>query len=187
MLIILIILLFVVIVFLSSAVAVLFNKLVKARNRVEQAESDIDVQLKRRWDLIPNLIDSVKGYMKHERETLDAVVKARSDAMKAQPNTSQARQTENILEGALKSLFALAENYPDLKASQNFLQMQEELVDTEDKIQAARRLYNSTLRQYIDRTQIFPSNIIASMFNFKVNGEYFEVAEAESGPVKVSF
>ncbi len=167
----------------------IFNGLVKARNRVEQADSDIDVQLKRRWDLIPNLIDSVKGYMKHEneRETLDAVVKARSDAMKSQPNTSQARQTENILEGALKSLFALAENYPDLKASQNFLQLQEELVDTEDKIQAARRLYNSTLRQYIDKTQIFPSNIIASMFSFKVNGEYFEVAEAESAPVRVSF
>ncbi len=173
---------------LAGGVFILFNALVRARNRVDQATSDIDVQLKRRWDLVPNLIESVKGYMKHERETLDAIVKARSDAMKAQPNTSQARQAENMLEGALKSLFALAENYPDLKASQNFLQLQEELVDTEDKIQAARRLYNSTLRNYIDKTQMFPSNIVANVCNFKVNSEYFEIEDAEKrDPVKVSF
>ena len=164
-----------------------YNGLVSARNRVEQADSDIDVQLKRRYDLIPNLIESVKGYMKHEKETLDAVVKARADAMNAQAGTAQARQAENMLEGALKSLFALSENYPDLKASQNFLQLQDELVDAEDKIQAARRLYNSTLRQYIDKTQLFPSNIFANMFSFKVEGEYFEVNEAERDAVKVSF
>ena len=166
--------------------AVIYNRLIRSRNRVDQADSDIDVQLKRRWDLIPNLIESVKGYMKHERETLDAVVKARSDAMKAQPG-NQARQAENILEGALKSLFALSENYPDLKASENFLQLQGELVDTEDKIQAARRLYNATLRSYIDQTQVFPSNIFANLFGFKVTGEYFEVSDAEAEPVKVGF
>ena len=183
----LVIVLLVVAVILVGGLIAIYNGLVKARNRVDQADSDIDVQLKRRWDLIPNLIESVKGYMKHERETLDSVVKARADAMKAQSGTSEAREAENILEGALKSLFALAENYPDLKASQNYIQLQEELVDTEDKIQAARRLYNSTLRQYIDKTQLFPSSIVASMFSFRVTGEYFEVAEAESGPVKVSF
>ena len=177
----------VILVFVIAGVATLYNGLVKARNRVEQADSDIDVQLKRRWDLIPTLIASVKRYMKHERETLDAVVKARSDAMKSQPNTPEARRAENMLESTLKSLFALAENYPDLKASQNFLQMQADLVDTEDKIQASRRLYNSTLRQYIDKTQLFPSNMLAGLFGFKVTEEYFEVEEAESGPVKVSF
>ena len=175
----------VIVVLVIAVPAVIYNKLIKARNRVDQADSDIDVQLKRRWDLIPNLIESVKGYMKHERETLDAVVKARSDAMKAQPG-NQARQAENILEGALKSLFALSENYPDLKASDNFLQMQGELVDTEDKIQAARRLYNATLRAYIDQTQVFPSNIFAQIFGFKVMGEYFEVSDTQAEPVKVA-
>lgn len=175
------------IVILVAVPAFFYNTLVKARNRVDQADSDIDVQLKRRWDLIPNLIESVKGYMKHERETLDSVVKARSAAMNASAGTNEARQAENMLSDALKSLFALAESYPDLKASQNYMQLQEELVDTEDKIQAARRLYNSTLRQYIDRTQLFPSNIFAGMFGFRVTGEYFEVEEAESGPVKVEF
>ena len=183
----LIIVLAVVLVVVVIGVIINYNGLVKTRNRVEQADSDIDVQLKRRRDLIPNLIESVKGYMKHEKETLNAVVKARSDAMKAQPGSPDARRAENILEGALKSLFALAENYPDLKASQNFLQLQGELVDTEDKVQASRRLYNSTLRQYIDKTQLFPSNILAGMFGFKVTGEYFEVEEAEAAPVKVSF
>ena len=186
--IVLIIVILVLLAGLAGVGFVLYNALVVARNRVDQATSDIDVQLKRRWDLVPNLIESVKGYMKHERETLDAIVKARSDAMKAQPNTSQARQAENMLEGALKSLFALAENYPDLKASQNFLQLQEELVDTEDKIQAARRLYNSTLRNYTDKTQMFPSNIVAGIGKFKVNSEYFEIESGkERDPVKVSF
>ena len=183
----LIIIPFVALVLLGSFVGYLYNQLIKTRNRVDQAESDIDVQLKRRWDLIPNLIESVKGYMKHERETLDSVVKARSEAMNAGAGTNKARQAENMLSDALKSLFALAENYPDLKASQNYIQLQEELVDTEDKIQAARRLFNASLRQYIDKTQIFPSNIIASMFSFRVTSEYFEVDEAESEAVKVSF
>ena len=183
----LIIVLAVVLVVVVVGAIINYNGLIKARNRVEQADSDIDVQLKLRRNVIPNLIESVKGYMNHEKETLNAVVKARSDAMKTQPGSSDARQSENILEGTLKSLFALAENYPDLKASQNFLNLDGELKDIEEKIQASRRLYNSTLRQYIDKTQLFPSNILAGMFGFKVTGEYFEVEEAEAAPVKVSF
>ena len=176
-----------IIILVISALIVLilvgiYNGLVRARNRVEQADSDITVQLKRRYDLIPGLIKSVKGYMKHEKETLDAVVKARSQALKAMTGTaSQSRQTENVLEGALKSLFALAENYPDLKANQNFLQLQEELVDAEDKIMAARRFYNSSLRAFIDKVQLFPNNLVAGAFGFDANQfEYFEVADSEA-------
>lgn len=165
----------------------IYNRLVKARNAVLQSESDIDVQFKRRWDLIPNLIESVKGYAKHERETLDALVKARSAAMNATPHTAEAHQAENMLSGALKSLFALAEQYPDLKASQNFLQLQEELVDTEDKIQAARRLYNNSLRKYMDALQVFPNNMLAGVFNFRVQHQFFESDEATREPVKVQF
>ena len=187
MTIILIILAVVVVIGLGFIIA-LYNSLIKARNRVSQADSDIDVQLKRRYDLIPNLIESVKGYMQHERETLDSVVKARGQAMGASSDSPEGRQAENILEGALKSLFALAENYPDLKASENFLNLQSELADTEDKIQAARRLYNGTLRSYIDRLQTFPSNMIAGTFGFKQNGEYFALGSAEEAePVKVGF
>ena len=175
-------------VVLLIAVAVfMYNALIKARNRVLQSESDIDVQFKRRWDLIPNLIGSVKGYVKHERETLAAIVEARSAAMQATPHSNEAHQAENLLSGALKSLFALAENYPDLKASQNFLQLQAELVDTEDKIQAARRLYNNTLRAYIDKTQLVPFNLIAGIFGFKVSHQFFEAEEATKEPVKVQF
>lgn len=174
-------------VFVIGGVILIYNSLVKARNRVFQSESDIDVQFKRRWDLIPNLIESVKGYVKHERETLDSIVSARSAAMQASPHTAEAHQAENMLTGALKSLFALAENYPDLKASQNFLQLQGELVDTEDKIQAARRLYNNTLRDYMDKLQLFPNNMIAGMFGFKVQHQFFEAEEAATEPVKVQF
>ena len=166
---------------------VIYNKLVRARNRVDQAWSDITVQLKRRHDLIPNLIETVKGYVKHEKQTLEAVVKARSQAMGAS-GVAESGQAENMLAGALKSLFALSEGYPDLKASQNFLQLQEELVDTEDKIQASRRLYNSSVRNYADSIQVFPSNVFAGMFNFKADREYFEVEDraAIKEPVKVS-
>ena len=115
------------VVFLIIGAIMIYNKLVSSRNRVMQSESDIDVQFKRRWDLIPNLIESVKGYAKHERETLDAIVNARNSAMQAQPHTQAAHQAENLLSGALKNLFALAENYPDLKASNNFLQLQAEI------------------------------------------------------------
>ena len=165
-----------------------YNRLVKARNRVIHAESDIEVQFKRRYDLIPNLIESVKGYMKHERETLGAIVKARDEAQRAKSTTPIGRQAENVFEGALKSLFALAENYPDLKASQNFLQLQDELIDTEDKIQAARRLYNKTLIAYKNILETFPDLVFARIFNFELNGEFFEVAnEAERKVVQVGF
>ena len=158
----------------------LYNRLVRGRNSLEAAESDVTVQLKRRYDLIPSLVETVKSYVKHERETLEAVVDARSAAMSASGSTSRAaREAENILEGALKSLFALAENYPDLKASSNFLKLQEELVDTEDKIQAARRFYNSSLRGYADQLQMFPSVLVAQIFSFDTGGrDYFEVSDA---------
>ena len=182
------IILILVIVLLVVITGAIYNGLVKARNRVDQAWSDITVQLKRRHDLIPNIIETVKGYAKHERETLDAVVKARSQAMGAH-TVAESGKAENMLEGALKSLFALAEGYPDLKASQNYLQLQGELVDTEDKIQASRRLYNSSARKYADTIQVFPNNIFASVFSFKNNREYFEVEnrQAVEQPVKVSF
>ena len=168
----------------------LYNRLVKARNRVDEAESDITVQYKRRYDLIPQLVKTVKGYAKHEKETLAQVVKARNQAMGAQ-GSGEATGAENMLAGALKNLFALAESYPDLKANQNFLQLQEELTDTENKIQAARRLYNSTLRSYIDATQVFPQNVVAGLFGFKVKHDYFEVEQSEqeavTKPVDVDF
>lgn len=156
----------------------LYNRLVRGRNRVEQGESDITIQLRRRYNIIPNLIESVKGYMSHERETMEAVTEARTVAMKAQKGSDlgASRRAENMLEGALKTLFAVSESYPDLKANQNFLHLQEEVVDAEDKIQAARRLYNSSLREFTDLTQIFPSNVIAGMFKFDADEyEYFEV------------
>ena len=168
-----------------------FNRLVRSRNRVEQGDSDITIQLKRRYNIIPNLIESVKGYMKHERETLESVTRARTAAMTAGggDDLGASRRAENMLEGALKTLFAVAESYPELKANQNFLQLQEEIVDAEDKIQAARRLYNSSLREFTDLTQIFPSNIIANLFKFKSDDyDYFEVEDptaiAEAPSVK---
>ena len=177
-----------VVIILVVVIGVIYNSLVRSRNRVDQAWSDITVQLKRRHDLIPNLIETVKGYAKHEKQTLDAVVKARGQAMGAQ-GVADAGKAENILEGALKSLFALAENYPDLKANQNYLQLQEELVDTEDKVQASRRLYNSSVRKYSDSVQVFPNNLFASIFGFKADREYFEVEDREAiaEPTKVSF
>ena len=158
----------------------LYNRLVRSRNRVEQGESDIAIQLKRRYNIIPNLLESVKGYMKHERETMEAVTEARTMAMKAQKGSDlgASRRAENMLEGALKTLFAVAESYPDLKANQNFLYLQEEVVDAEDKIQAVRRLYNSSLREFTDLTQVFPSNLIANIFKFDADSyEYFEVED----------
>ena len=169
----------------------LYNRLVRSRNRVEQGDSDITIQLKRRYNIIPNLLEAVKGYMKHERETLEAVTEARTNAIKTQGggDLGASRRAENMLEGALKTLFAVAESYPDLKANQNFLHLQEEVVDAEDKIQAARRLYNSSLREFTDLNQIFPSSLIASMFNFNADDyDYFEVEDptliAEAPKVK---
>jgi len=167
-------------------VAAVFNGLVSTRNRVKEAWSDIDVQLKRRYDLIPNLVETVKGYATHEREALERVVQARAQAMGAH-TVGEHSQAENMLSGALKNLFALSEAYPDLKASQNFVELQKELTDTEDKIQAARRFYNSTVMALNNKVEQVPSNIIAGMFGFKKE-EFFELgSETEREPVKVSF
>lgn len=163
----------------------IFNKLVTLRNRVKEAWSDIDVQLKRRYDLIPNLIETVKGYASHEREVLENVIRARSAAMSAQSVEAHG-QAENMLSGALKSLFALSEAYPDLKASANFAKLQDELSDTENKIQASRRFYNTNVMELNNRIEQFPSNIIAGMFSFK-QSEFFEVNEGERENVKVAF
>src|SRR3989338_8281002 len=143
----------------------IYNSLVRSSMRVKEAWSDIDVQLKRRYSLIPNLVEAVKGYMTHEREVLENVTKARADAINAQSKDAHSQaQAENMLSNALKTLFAVSENYPDLKANQNFLDLQNELTDTEDKIQAARRFYNGNVRDFNTKTQTFPSNIIACTF-----------------------
>ncbi|NQU99702.1 MAG: LemA family protein [Parcubacteria group bacterium] len=165
-----------------------YNGLVKMRNRVKEAWSDIDVQLKRRYDLIPNLINTVKGYASHEKEVFQKVTEARSQAMQAEKsgNAAESAQAENMLSGALKSLFAVAEAYPDLKANQNFLELQRELSDTEDKIQASRRFYNGNVRDYNTKQEVFPTNLIASMFGFKL-AEFFEIDDAEKENPKVDF
>lgn len=157
----------------------IYNSLIRLRNRVEEAWSDIDVQLKRRYDLIPNLVETVKGYAKHEKETLENVTNARSQAMQAREggsDTQQQAQAENALTDTLKSLFAVAESYPDLKASQNFQELQRELSDTENKIQAARRFYNNNVMRYQTKIQSFPTNILAKMLNFSEK-DYFELEE----------
>ncbi len=163
-----------------------YNRLIMLRNRVKEAWADIDVQLKRRHDLIPNLVETVKGYASHEREIFEKVTEARARAMGA-TTIKEKDETENVLSGALKTLFAVSENYPDLKASQNFLELQRELTDTEDKIQAARRFYNGNVRDFNTRIESFPPNIIASIFGFK-QAEFFGVEEtAEREPPKVNF
>src|SRR3989344_5804919 len=164
----------------------IFNALVRARNRVKEAWADIDVQLKRRYDLIPNLVEIVKGYAAHEKEVLENVVKARSEAMNAH-TVGEHGQAENMLSGALKNLFALAEAYPSLRASENFAKLQDELADTENKIQAARRFYNTNVLALNNKTEQFPTNVVAGMFSFK-KAEFFELSEAAARePVKVSF
>lgn len=181
----LIILLVVVVVIALWQVA-LYNSLIRLKNRVQEAWSDIDVQLKRRYDLIPNLMETVKGYMKHEEGVLTKVTEARSQAMQAEGPEAKAK-AENMLAGTLKSLFAVAENYPDLKASANFSQLQDELSDTENKIQAARRFYNGQVRDFNTKIEIFPNNIMAGMFNFK-KWEFFEIEnEKERENVEVKF
>jgi LemA protein len=162
-----------------------FNGLVRTRTRAQEAYSDIDVQLKRRYDLIPNLVESVKGYASHEKTVFEDVTKARSLAMQATGAAKPA--AENQLSGALKSLFAVAENYPQLKANENFLSLQNELTDTEDKIQAARRFYNGMVRDLNAKTQMFPSNLIASTFNFKPMEFFGDLSDAEKAPVQVKF
>jgi LemA protein len=162
-----------------------YNGLVTARMRVKESWSGIDVQLKRRYDLIPNLVETVKGYAKHEKDVFENVTKARSAAMTAQGAAAQGA-AENALAGTLKTLFAVAEAYPELKANQNFMQLQTELSDTEDKIAYARQFYNTNVLDYNTKIQVFPAVLIAGMFGFRAE-EFFEAEEAAKEAVKVSF
>ena len=175
-----------VIVIIAIAIIGMYNSLIRLKNRVDEAWSDIDVQLKRRHDLIPNLVETVKGYASHEKETFEKVVQARSAAMQA-GNAGEKAKAENALSETLKSIFALAENYPDLKANQNFLELQRELSDTENKIQASRRFYNGNVRDFNTKLQVFPTNMIGNMLGFK-DREFFEIEDAsERENVKVKF
>lgn len=162
-----------------------YNGLITLKNRVDEAWSDINVQLKRRYDLIPNLVNTVKGYAAHEKELFENVTKARTAAMGANSPVEK-EKAENMLSGTLKSLFAVSENYPELKANQNFLELQRELTDTEDKIQASRRFYNGNVRDFNTKIEIFPSNILAGMLSF-TKREFFQIEEGEKEPVKVAF
>ncbi|MFA5029184.1 MAG: LemA family protein [Patescibacteria group bacterium] len=163
-----------------------YNSLIKLKTRTDEAMSDIDVQLKRRHDLIPNLVETVKGYAKHEQETLQKVIEARNAAMKPGANLEEKAKAENALSATLKSIFALAESYPDLKANQNFLQLQDELADTENKIQAARRFYNGNVRDFNIKIQIFPNNLIGNALGFK-EFAFFETEAGEKENVTVKF
>jgi LemA protein len=173
---------------LVAGVILIYNALVRLRNRTDEAWSDIDVQLKRRYDLIPNLVDTVKGYAKHERELFEKVTKARTEAINAGGVEQQAK-AENMLTDALKSVFAVAENYPQLRATENFQKLQDELADTENKIMAARRFYNANVRDLNTKIETFPTNLIASPLGFKKR-EFFELDEADAAakePVKTDF
>lgn len=165
-----------------------FNKFVSLRNRTQEAWADIEVQLKRRYDLIPNLVSTVQGYASHEAGTFEKVTEARNKAMANQGPTQDHLEAENMLTGALKSIFALAEAYPDLKANTNFLELQRELSDTENKIQAARRFYNANVRDLNIKAESFPSNIVAKIFNFK-KSEFFDLPDNDiaQNPVEVKF
>lgn len=164
-----------------------YNGFVVFRTRADEAWADIDVQLKRRYDLIPNLVNTVKGYATHESEAFEKVSEARSKAMQA-GTLSEKGEAENALTGTLKSLFAISESYPELKANTNFLQLQNELADTENKIQAARRFYNGNVRELNIKIETFPGNLIAKMFNF-IKKDFFELEQdsAEKEPVQVKF
>ncbi len=177
----------VVVVLLVLFVVITYNGLVRARNRIDNAFSQIAVQLKRRHDLIPNLVETVKGYATHEKGVFEAVTAARANAINATdagPHTQA--QAENALSGTLKSLFAVAEAYPDLKANQNFLSLQEELTSTEDRIAYSRQFYNDSVLGYNNKIQAIPANVLAGMFNFTPR-EYFEGDSTEQGPVSVQF
>lgn len=167
-----------------------YNGLIRSKNRVDEAFSDIDVQLKRRYDLIPNLVETVKGYVTHEKETLEKVVQARSAAMsvhdKKDATKQEIGQAENFLTDTLKSLFALSEAYPDLKANQNFLKLQDELSDTENKIQASRRFYNGNVRDFNTKIQVFPTNIINGLLKFK-QYDFFQAEAGEKENIQVKF
>jgi LemA protein len=179
------ILLILIAVVLFFAIGV-YNRLINLRNRCDNAWAQVDVQLRRRYDLIPNLVETVKGYAKHEREVFQNVTEARAKAINAGTVKEQG-EAENMLTGALKSLFAVVENYPELKANQNFLLLQEELAGTEGKIAYSRQFYNDSVMKFNVKQQVFPSNVVANMFNFKEK-EYFEIEEPEArAPVEVKF
>ena len=174
-----VIVLIVIVVAIVAILAGMYNGLVKRRNQVDNSWSQIEVQLKRRHDLIPNLVESVKDYMAYEQDTLTAVTQARAAAIDAGNQGPEAQaEAENILTGTLKSLFAVTENYPDLKANQNVMQLQEELTSTENKIAFARQFYNDSVLTYNNKIQMFPSNLIAGMFNFTVR-QFFEAPEGD--------
>lgn len=182
---------YLIVIFAIIAVVILslifiYNGLIRRKNRTEEAWADIEVQMKRRYDLIPNVVETVKGYMSHERNVLENVTKARTQAMGAKSAQEHAT-AENMLSNTLKTLFAVAENYPDLKANANFLDLQRELADTENKIQAARRFFNANVRDLNTMIESFPSNIIAGMFRFSKK-EFFDLdEETAKQPVKVTF
>ena len=174
-----------IVVLLILIFVVMYNGLVRLRNRIDNAWSQIDVQLQRRHDLIPNLVETVKGYASHEKETLERVVQARNQAVSAQGPAAQG-EAENVLTGALRQVFALSEAYPDLKANQNFLSLQEELTTSEDRVSYARQFYNDTVLKYNNKIQSVPSNIIAGMFSFQER-EYFEGEETARSVPRVQF
>lgn len=186
----LIIVVIVILVLLGLFTAALFNGLVRLNQQADEAWSDITVQLKRRYDLIPNLVNAVKGYASHEKTVFEDVTKARTNALSAQ-SVADTAKAENQFQQTMKSLFAVAENYPDLKASQNFLQLQGELTDTEDKIQASRRFYNGVVRDFNSKRNTFPTKLIAQRLGFNKDKEYFEVDDAQTAlvqnPVDVKF
>jgi LemA protein len=181
-----IVLLLIIIAAIAIMAIGMYNSLITFRNRCDNAWSQVDVQLRRRYDLIPNLVETVKGYAKHESGVFERVTQARNMAANAQTVKAQG-DADNMLTGALKSLFAVAEAYPDLKANQNFLMLQEELAGTESKVAYARQFYNDVVMKFNLKQQVFPSNILANMFGFKTR-EYFQIEEeVAKGPVKVSF
>jgi LemA protein len=181
------IIIIVIVVLIAIVFVVSYNGLVRLRNRIDSAWSQIGVQLERRHDLIPNLIETVKGYAAHEKGTLEGVVEARNAAIQAKgAGPEQQAQAENVLTGALRSLFALAEAYPDLKANQNFLSLQEELTSTEDRIAYARQFYNDSVMKYDNRIQSIPSNLVAGMFGFK-SREYFQAEQGATEVPRVQF
>ena len=166
----------------------MYNSLIKLKNNVKKSFSGVDVQLKRRTDLIPNLINTVKGYASHEKELLESLTKARTSIINgsASGNVNAMAEGENMLSGALKSIFAVAENYPDLKANQNFLELQESLEETEDQIAAARRIYNENVNYLNTKIEVFPSNIIAGMFGFQ-QADLYTITESDRGNIEVKF
>ncbi len=178
----LVVILLIVLVFIAG----IYNSLVALKNETKNAWAQIDTQLKRRYDLIPNLIETAKAYMEYEKSTLETVIKARNSAMSVKNDPKVQSNLEGELTGALKNLFALSENYPELKANQNFLALQEELTSTENKISYARVAYNDAVMHYTNKKEMFPTNMVASIFNFQ-NFDYFQVDENEKEVVKVKF